>query len=402
MEDNVQTIIMSLVAIVVFFIFPTYIAYEKKDDISYLLALEYTQSFVDTVRSKGYVSKKMYDDYLVVLSKTGNSYDVNLEHRRKKVEPVTNYFQGDKVVDYKNQESRDRTIEPEKNVNGTNKYSMVQNTYRMDEEVITGSQVVAIIEQEDFYQMNVGDEFTVVLKNTNTTLATIFYNLITIGGSDTNTRIYVNYGGSITNETWSKTKVYVEYEAPTVVVGVIAEILKEAESPDDNFDNIEKTYTPLTTYTNNFVIEFKAKPEAATEMPTEGSMALVPTAGLKKYNYLIPEINGGSGDRAGLGVSVGINGVTIILHANNYYYSVLSYDGPIIKYSDFKIVVKNMVPTLYIDGLKVSDGIAPPVKSGVSPKTFVFCESRVGKGFIEDQYYIGKAKDIKFYNIITN
>lgn len=386
MEDNVQTIIMTLVAIIVFFIFPTYVAYEKKDDISYLLALKYTQTFVDSVRSKGYVSKDMYNDYLEELAKTGNTYDVNMEHVRKRAEPVTNYYKTvggqDKLVDFRNQESRVRTAE--------SGYSIVQNTYRMDEEVISGEQVAAVIGAEDFYQMNVGDEFTVILKNTNTTFATIFYNLVTVSKSDTNTRIYVNYGGSITNETWTEKKIYNEYEEPIISNGNLREILM---GTDTVFNNNEYFASPLATYTNNYVIEFKAKPGDTTELPNEGIMAAVPTD--RKYNFLISE-------KLGLGVSVGINGVTVILSSYNYYCSVLSHQMVITKYTNFKIVVRNMVPTLYIDGLKVAEGIAPPNIEGSETPTEVSTLSKVGRTSDPQQCYIGNAMDIRFYDIVAN
>lgn len=51
------------------------------------------------------------------------------------------------------------------------------------------------------YTMNKGDEFNVIIKNKNTTVATTIYNIITLGAADTNnTRIYVNYGGTVKGE----------------------------------------------------------------------------------------------------------------------------------------------------------------------------------------------------------
>ena len=62
MEDNIQTIIIVIISAFILFVFPVYMAYEKKDDISYSLAMRYTQDLVDEVRSKGYITKNMYDD----------------------------------------------------------------------------------------------------------------------------------------------------------------------------------------------------------------------------------------------------------------------------------------------------------------------------------------------------
>ena len=76
MEDNIQTIIVVIISIFLLFIFPVYMAYEKKDDISYALAMRYTQDLVDEVRNKGYITKYMYEDYRAKLKVTGNTLPV--------------------------------------------------------------------------------------------------------------------------------------------------------------------------------------------------------------------------------------------------------------------------------------------------------------------------------------
>ena len=92
MEDNIQVIITIIIAAFLLFIFPVYMAYEKKDDISYALAMRYTQDLVDEVRSKGYLTKDMYEDYRARLKATGNSYDIELTHEYYRYDPITNYY----------------------------------------------------------------------------------------------------------------------------------------------------------------------------------------------------------------------------------------------------------------------------------------------------------------------
>ena len=54
--------------------------------------------------------------------------------------------------------------------------------------------------------MNVGDEFTVVIKNTNTSIASMLFNTLTFGANTgTNTKVYINYGGTIKNEEYRTT-----------------------------------------------------------------------------------------------------------------------------------------------------------------------------------------------------
>ncbi|MBR6688473.1 MAG: hypothetical protein IKL68_00450 [Clostridia bacterium] len=70
-------------------------AFEKKDDISYVLALRYTQEFVDSARSKGYITKDMYADYRQKLAVTGNHYEISMTHEQVKLEPLVQYYSED-------------------------------------------------------------------------------------------------------------------------------------------------------------------------------------------------------------------------------------------------------------------------------------------------------------------
>lgn len=55
----------------------------------------------------------------------------------------------------------------------------------------------------NIYTMNSGDEFNVRIINKNTTIASTLFNSLTLGASsETSTRIYINYGTTILNETY--------------------------------------------------------------------------------------------------------------------------------------------------------------------------------------------------------
>ena len=88
MESSFQKIIAAIVGVLILFIIPVYIAYEKVDDISYSLVLKMTQTFVDNVREKGYISPEMYNEYMSNIYTTNNSYDVQVEHLKKRYDPV--------------------------------------------------------------------------------------------------------------------------------------------------------------------------------------------------------------------------------------------------------------------------------------------------------------------------
>ena len=80
MEDNLLRVFSVLISVLIFFILPLYITFEKIDDISYSLALKITSNFVDNVNAKGYLTQEMYDDFVSRLSVTGMVYDIKMEH----------------------------------------------------------------------------------------------------------------------------------------------------------------------------------------------------------------------------------------------------------------------------------------------------------------------------------
>lgn len=170
MEDNIQIVVVAIIAIVIMFIFPVYVAYEKLDDITYALTLKYTMNFVDEVKEKGYISQEMYKDYLVALRSTGNSYDIQMEH-------------GYERFDYVQENS--------------------SNNYTKTTEIFSQNNIVEKLSTTGYYVMNKGDNFNVVIRNNNVTPATVIFNIITLNAAVKIERIYVNYGGAIKSTKWT-------------------------------------------------------------------------------------------------------------------------------------------------------------------------------------------------------
>ena len=98
MEDIVQRVFAIIFAVLVFFAMPLYMTFEKRDDISYALALKITSNFVNNVKSKGYLTAEMYTDFLSELAATDNTYEVKLQHIAKTYNPVINVYYDDKTT----------------------------------------------------------------------------------------------------------------------------------------------------------------------------------------------------------------------------------------------------------------------------------------------------------------
>ena len=141
-----------------------------------------------------------------------------------------------------------------------------------------------------------------------------------------------------------------------------------------NFDGdigcVMNTNTPpLTNIQNNFTMEFWAYPRAGFTMMPEGD-----GTGTSGQSYAIFPNWGGTDGKAGVGVCVGTNGVSVVEHAHNYMPSMLSYPMLINNWVHIAVVYSNKQPTLYLNGVKVRTGIA-------SDRTFVYPSKDFGGSY---------------------
>ena len=211
MDDNLQRVFSVLLSVIILFILPLYITFEKIDDISYSLALKITSNFVDNVNAKGYVTEEMYNDFVSRLTVTGMTYDIKMEHVAKKYTPVYYAYNENNVLlntfdysiysSYINKDASEGNVE----IAGT-RYNKdnIKLSYSTSEIKYTEKQILDKINSNDdkIYTMNKGDEFGVRIKNDNVTIATVLFNAFTlgIGGIENNTRVYINYGGTVAEE----------------------------------------------------------------------------------------------------------------------------------------------------------------------------------------------------------
>jgi hypothetical protein len=158
----------------------------------------------------------------------------------------------------------------------------------------------------------------------------------------------------------------------------------------NEYFNGSTSYSKPGEISNNFTITFDATPTTTTAMPTQGTYAYY-SAGVKTYNYVITDIHGGSLPTAGMGISLGTNGVVMIAHSDNYYYTLLSYPEAITAKHNYKVVVNNKIPYLYIDDVLV--------KTGVTPVNCTSLITRPSVGVGGYGSYVGYANNINFYNV---
>lgn len=417
MEDNLQTIIGAILSVFILFIFPIYMAYEKKDDVSYALAMRYTEDFANDVRNRGYITSEMLETYKAKLLSTGNSYEINLTHKQTRLDPITNYYKdvGDgkltlvktaaqedakayekEILEYAyNNESIDvwpwsgeatkrefLDLVYKQNYEATGghiyqeRIDKVVHTYLVSEEVYTTKHIEDVLATENkfwpeattenficiddngtedldaatkkvngckaIYTMNQDDYFNVAIKNTNITPATAIYNMITANTVDENTRIFVNYGGTIINEKWSGKIDYTK-----------------AKHDNFNMEGLEEHQNfNIPTNAKAYIVEFEAKPWETTELREKGYTVAYEERTL--YNVAV----GGKKNNEALSISVGLNGIALVHGGINSSKVILAHPMAISGFKTIRVKVQKTetnssqyIAILYVDGVRIGESM---------------------------------------------
>lgn len=167
------------------FIYPIYQQAERQDDLSQIVAHKAATEFVDAVRTKGYITPTMYQQFFDSMAATGNVFDVQMEHLHKKYNPIhtdaanPGTFQG--------------------------KYETYYDGFYTEDimKILFPNTSDPVNSQKRRYLLEVGDFFTVKVKNKNRTLATSLQDILLAGNTGDNTKIYIPYGGMVLNEDYN-------------------------------------------------------------------------------------------------------------------------------------------------------------------------------------------------------
>jgi RHS repeat-associated protein len=142
----------------------------------------------------------------------------------------------------------------------------------------------------------------------------------------------------------------------------------------------------IADVTNNFTLSFWAQPTATHEIDGESTSGFSGTSG-QRYAFWPAWYNNG---HAGVGVSVGTNGVSVYEHSDNYLPATLVYSGSLSGWTHITIVYENKQPKLYLNGTLVRTGLTSPM-SFVNINPFKIGGEVYG-------YYGGKLDEVRVYN----
>jgi len=132
-----------------------------------------------------------------------------------------------------------------------------------------------------------------------------------------------------------------------------AKVGTHAGSFDGVDDYVSGTNTYISAAPNTFTIEFWSKPTATRNETTESNSGISGTGGQR---YAIKPVWFGNSD-AGVGVSVGTNGISVFEHAADYLPSLLVYNVSLSGWNHIAVVYENKQPRLYLNGNLVRTGL---------------------------------------------
>jgi RHS repeat-associated protein len=130
----------------------------------------------------------------------------------------------------------------------------------------------------------------------------------------------------------------------------------------------------FSSITNTFTVEMWVNPNATHEIDAESQTG---TAGMAGQRYAIyPTQYSAASGAAGMGISVGTNGVSVYENADSYMPPLLVWQGTITGWKHIAVVYNNKIPSLYIDGQFVKSGLAS-TKATINP-SYNFCTGPYG------------------------
>ncbi|WP_338657284.1 hypothetical protein V6B14_22290 (plasmid) [Sporosarcina psychrophila] len=179
---NIISKVFAVILLVFVMIFvPIYQSYQRQDDLAQQVAYQAVTDFVDNVRTKGYISPKMIEDFETRLELGSYLFKSEFVHEKKVYTPIytdpTNpaTFTGDYVVDY--DEYHKGQIMP---------YLFTESS--------------SVPKQDRKYQMTAGDFFFVNVENMTRSKSSMLFDFFTGGNSGDGVTIVVPYGGMVLNE----------------------------------------------------------------------------------------------------------------------------------------------------------------------------------------------------------
>lgn len=158
MGDSAMAIVAIFLAAILMFIFPLMTVADEKDDVSTLTAQTATTEFTNEIRATGKLTQEDYDNFVLTLAATGNSYDVEMTVQVLDENPAKKETSGTVTI-------------------GNNVYYVMYTT-----------QILEQLQDAGVITFKEGDIISVAINNTNVTVAQQLRNWVySVTGNDEST-----------------------------------------------------------------------------------------------------------------------------------------------------------------------------------------------------------------------
>ncbi|WP_192871710.1 beta strand repeat-containing protein, partial [Variovorax sp. JS1663] len=122
---------------------------------------------------------------------------------------------------------------------------------------------------------------------------------------------------------------------------------------------------------SNFTMEFKVNPTETITLKSQSTTGSVGASG-QHYAIWAPQgrVTWGSANDAGIGVSVGTNGISVYQHTDYILAPLLTWAGAVNAETQVAVVFNDKTPTLYINGVAVQTGLQSTI-ANLHPSTII-------------------------------
>ncbi|WP_237167908.1 hypothetical protein [Paenibacillus yonginensis] len=171
----------ALLAVLLLYGFPMLQNVKRQEDLSQLNAYRIITQFVDAVRTKGYISPVMYNEFNAELGKVFAGFELDLEHRHKKYQPEY----GD-------------AADP---ATFLGRFSVYEEAHYGDEilEQLFPAQPAGTDEESRNYYLSAGDYFEVRIRDQTQKVSSVL-NRFLYGDEMASSTALLEYGGMVLNE----------------------------------------------------------------------------------------------------------------------------------------------------------------------------------------------------------
>lgn len=181
MSNPIAMLFISIFAVIIMFLVPAYQIAAKQDDLAHQLVSTETTKFVDSVRTKGYVTAKMLADFKAKIEVGSYLFRLEMVHEKKIYTPIY--------------------TDPSDFTSFTGEYEIQYEEFhaqQINDYLYNGGNPKKNVK----YKMSEGDFFSVRVENMNKTQASILFDSFQGIPGGNNPVIVMPYGGMVLNENY--------------------------------------------------------------------------------------------------------------------------------------------------------------------------------------------------------